>query len=180
MLRKTFSLLLISFILTSSNNAFSGVRNVTDDDANRVPKGVQVTCPQMGYKLTSCSKGMIPSQPCDSKYFKECICDLSIYQFSDENCNEYKTPSGSSCTYEGIKYFEKCECKKEFKICKSGAFRDAESCTDSKGIKYNICNEHIPTCESIGHLSEPLAGYDCDVVQNQYMKCYVMKTCKKR
>ncbi len=78
-----------------------------------------------------------------------------------------------------LKLYKNCKCKSVFKFCKEGYFHSSASCTDEEGAKYAICNEDIPSCESIGHLSSPPAGYSCQEVSNEYMKCYISSTCTK-
>ncbi|MFV0626302.1 MAG: hypothetical protein ACK5N8_02995 [Alphaproteobacteria bacterium] len=187
-MRKTGIYLIVEFVLFFvSFDALADVGMISDMDTSNggvvSSSPTQKPCPLRGYRRTSCPVGQVAQNFCpeNEQYFSSCGCDLNYYQFSEQNCNLDKQElSGSTCVSENnIKLYKSCSCKSSFKFCKEGAFKTSTSCEDSSGVKYAICNEDIPSCESIGHLSSVPVGYKCNEISNEYMKCYVSSTCTK-
>ena len=174
-------------VLFTYSNLFAAIRLAAD---NYVPKegGKQDSqlekkpCQLRGYKYTTCPTGQIAQDHCpdNDRYFASCACDLNVYKYSNQNCDvETKVLSGSTCMSGEIKLYKNCSCKSSFKFCKEGAFHKSSACQDEEGEKYAICNEDIPSCESIGHLTNPPAGYQCQQISNEYMTCYIAGSCIK-
>ncbi|MDD4557188.1 MAG: hypothetical protein PHE89_07725 [Alphaproteobacteria bacterium] len=177
---KHFVIALLLFSV-SSPQAIAGVRSIVEPNARRdtnyenYPSTVDKPCFSQGYSLVTCPTGKTPEDYCpsDSNFFKSCTCDFNLYSYSEQNCDTAKyVLNGETCSVQGQVFYKGCICKSDFKKCDTGSFPSSETCTDSDGTKYAICNEDIPSCESIGYFSAVPSGQTCETISNEYMNCY--------
>lgn len=165
-MKKHIALIIIATILMPAI-ANSAVYFITKPDG-KYQGATERPCMLDGYTLTGeCSNNKTPYNfcPSDSKYYRLCKCNDTIYQFDDANCTNGKSLSGEKCDGK----YETCECN----LTTHPYNRD--NCPAPKILAGNQCDNNYQFCSCPGEYnqtcSSPLVGVDAKDCNGKYTKC---------
>ena len=166
------------FLLSGSFQTEAAVRSITDigniswglnSSGSDYKLDTTSQCSNEGYTVTSCPAGKKGSGSCPyaSGYYKECVCDTSVYTSSSSSqCGSLAEVE--SCTDDHGSYY-KCTCDTTIMTTCSGGSQYASktpSCV-MNGISYFLNAECI-TCQSPTILNSSKTACECP---SSYKEC---------